>query len=128
MFAARSVAVAVQDLTLVPASLDPHTIKAAQRSWLTQLVPGTGRVHEVGLREALRRRRVTPERRAAIGEAILQIEELVDRGEDATAAIAALNHNTGHSFGLDDFRYHCAAPGAKGCGVRRPSISETRAV
>lgn len=55
------------------------------------------------LRDALRRRPVTPERRVAIGEAIPQIEELVDRGEDATAAIETLNETTGHSFGLDDF-------------------------
>ncbi|MFF4893583.1 hypothetical protein [Micromonospora chersina] len=62
------------------------------------------------LRDALRRRPVTPERRVAIGEAILQIEELVDRGEDATAAIETLNETTGHSFGLDDFHNHCGAP------------------
>ncbi|WP_426502432.1 hypothetical protein ACPPVO_32880 [Dactylosporangium sp. McL0621] len=56
------------------------------------------------------RRPVTPERRVAIGEAILRIEELVDRGDDATAAIEKLNEMTGHSFGLDDFHHHCGAP------------------
>jgi hypothetical protein len=64
----------------------------------------------VELRDALRRQPVTLERRVAIGEAILQIEELVDRGENATAAIETLNETTGHSFGLDDFHYHCGAP------------------
>jgi hypothetical protein len=74
-------------------------------------VPGTGRVHGVELPDALRRPRpVTPERRVAFREAILHIEELVDRGEDATAAIQTLNETTGHSFGLDDLRYHCGAP------------------
>lgn len=56
------------------------------------------------LREALRRRPVTPERRAAIGEAMLRIGELVDRDEDATGAVKTLNEMTGHSFALDDFR------------------------
>jgi hypothetical protein len=64
----------------------------------------------VELRDALVRRPVTPERRAAIREAILRIEELVDRGDDATAALEMLNETTGHSFGVDDFRYHCGAP------------------
>jgi hypothetical protein len=64
----------------------------------------------VELRDALRRRPVTPERRVAIRAAMLHIEELVDRGEDATAAIETLNATTGHSFGLDDFRYRCGAP------------------
>ncbi|MFF5233531.1 hypothetical protein [Dactylosporangium sp. NPDC000521] len=62
------------------------------------------------LRDALVRRTVTPEQRVAITEAILRIEELVDRGIDATAALAILNETTGHSFGFDDFRYHCGAP------------------
>ncbi|MEN3614794.1 hypothetical protein AAH979_35325 [Plantactinospora sp. ZYX-F-223] len=62
------------------------------------------------LRDALRRRPVTPERRVAIREAILQIEELVDRGKDATTAIETLKETTGHTFGLDDFNYHCGAP------------------
>jgi hypothetical protein len=35
---------------------------------------------------------------------------LVDRGQDATAAIGTLNETTGHRFGLDEFRYHCGAP------------------
>jgi hypothetical protein len=64
----------------------------------------------VELRDALVRRSVTPERRVVIGEAILRIEELVDRSNDATAAVETLNETTGHSFGLDDFRYHCGAP------------------
>jgi hypothetical protein len=64
----------------------------------------------VELRDALVRRPVTPERRLAIGEAVLRIEELVDRSDDATAAIEALNETTGHTFGLDDFRYRCGAP------------------
>ncbi|MGI5240336.1 hypothetical protein [Dactylosporangium sp. CA-139066] len=62
------------------------------------------------LRDALVRRPVMPERRAAIAEAILRIEELVDRGGDATAAVETLNEMTGHSFGLDEFRYHREAP------------------
>jgi hypothetical protein len=41
---------------------------------------------------------------------ILQIEQLVDRGEDATGAIETLNRATGHSFGVDDFHHHCGAP------------------
>lgn len=49
-------------------------------------------------------------RRVAIGEAIQQICELVDRGEDATAAIETLNETTGHRFGPDDFHYQCGAP------------------
>ena len=61
------------------------------------------------MRDALRRRPVTPERRAAIDEAMLQIQELVERGDDATTAIAALNETTGHDFGLDDFRCHCGS-------------------
>jgi len=64
----------------------------------------------VELRDALRRRPVTPERRVAIGEAILHVEALVERGEDATAAIETLNETTGHSFGLDDFDHRCGAP------------------
>jgi hypothetical protein len=59
------------------------------------------------LRDALRRRPVTHDRQVAIGEAILRIEELVDGGDDATAAIARLNEMTGHAFGPDDFHYHC---------------------
>jgi hypothetical protein len=55
-------------------------------------------------------RPVTPERRIAIREAILRIENLVDRGDDATAAIETLNATTGHRFRLDDFRDHCGAP------------------
>jgi hypothetical protein len=66
-------------------------------------------VHGVELRDALRRRPVTPELRVAIEEAILQIRALVDRDEDATAAIETLNETTGHSFGLDDFQ-SCGAP------------------
>jgi hypothetical protein len=64
----------------------------------------------VELREALTRRPVTPERRVAIRAAVLRIEELVDRGDDATAALALLNEATGHSFEADDFRHHCGAP------------------
>jgi hypothetical protein len=64
----------------------------------------------VELRDALRRRPVTPERRVAIGEAIVRIEELLDRGDDATTVIGTLNEMTGHTFGLDDFNYHCGAP------------------
>jgi hypothetical protein len=64
----------------------------------------------VELRDALRHRPVTPERRLAIAEAVLQIEQLVDRGEDVTVAIETLNEMTGHSFGPDDFHYHCGAP------------------
>jgi hypothetical protein len=67
-------------------------------------------VHGAELRDALVRRPVTPERRVAISEAILRIEELVDRGDDATAAIETLNETTGHNFGLEDFHYHCGAP------------------
>ncbi|MEU4222070.1 hypothetical protein [Actinoplanes sp. NPDC026623] len=63
------------------------------------------------LRDALRRRPVTPERRIAVGAAVLRIEQLVSRGEDATAAIETLNETTGHSFGVDDFHHHCGAPG-----------------
>ncbi|MEU7873294.1 hypothetical protein [Dactylosporangium sp. NPDC049140] len=62
------------------------------------------------LRDAVGRWPVMPERQVAIGEAILRIEELVDRGDDATAAIETLNETTGHNFGLDDFHYHCGAP------------------
>ena len=62
------------------------------------------------LRDALVRRPVTPEQRVAVGEAILWIEELVDCGDDATTAVETLNETTGHSFGLDDFRFHCGAP------------------
>lgn len=62
------------------------------------------------LRDALVRRPVTSERRAAIRQSILRIEELVDRGDDATAAIGTLNEDTGHRFGPDDFRHHCGAP------------------
>jgi hypothetical protein len=64
----------------------------------------------VELGDALVRRPVTPERWVAIRKAILRIEELADRGDDATAAVEALNETTGHSFGLDDFRYSCGAP------------------
>jgi hypothetical protein len=64
----------------------------------------------VELRDVLVRRPVTPERRVAIGEAILRIEELVDRGSDVTAAVEKLNETTGHNFGVDDFRSHCGAP------------------
>jgi hypothetical protein len=63
----------------------------------------------VELRDALVRRPVTPERRVAIGEAMLQIDELVERGNSAAAAVEALNDATGHSFSLDDFRNHCGA-------------------
>ncbi|MEV0567130.1 hypothetical protein [Dactylosporangium sp. NPDC050588] len=62
------------------------------------------------LRDALRRRPVTAERRAAITAAVQRIEELVGSGADAAAAVAALNETTGHRFGPDDFRYHCGAP------------------
>jgi hypothetical protein len=64
----------------------------------------------VEFRDSLARQPVTPERRVAVREAILRIEELVDRGDEATAAVETLNETTGHSFGLDDFRYHCGAP------------------
>jgi hypothetical protein len=64
----------------------------------------------VELHDAPRPRPASPERRVAIGKAILQIEELVDRGEDAAAAIETLNETTGHSFGLDDFHNQCGAP------------------
>jgi hypothetical protein len=63
----------------------------------------------VELRDELRRRPVTPERRDVIQTIILQIEQLVDRGEDATAAVETLNRATGHDFGVDDFHYHCGA-------------------
>lgn len=69
-----------------------------------------GTVDSVELRDALVHRPVTPERRIAIREAILRIEKLVDRGDDATAAIETLNAVTGHRFSLDDFRDHCGAP------------------
>lgn len=72
---------------------------------------GAGRVHGVELRDALVRQPVTPERRAAIEQAVLSIEELVDQGHDATAAVERLNGITGHRFGPDDFRNHCGAPG-----------------
>ena len=62
------------------------------------------------LRDVLGRRPVTPERRAAMEAAVLGIEELLDRGDDATGAVEALNAMTGHSFGLDDFRPYCGAP------------------
>lgn len=42
--------------------------------------------------------------------ATLQIEQLVNRGEDAAAAIETLNETTGHSLGADGFHHHCAAP------------------
>jgi hypothetical protein len=64
----------------------------------------------VELRDALVRQPVTPERRVAVGKAILRIEELVDRGDDATAAVETLNETTGHSFRLDDLRYHWGRP------------------
>jgi hypothetical protein len=64
----------------------------------------------VELRDALRRRPVTPEKRAAIGEAMSRIDELVDWGEDAMAAIEALNEMTGHDFGLVDFQSRCGEP------------------
>ncbi|MEV0902414.1 hypothetical protein [Actinoplanes sp. NPDC049802] len=62
------------------------------------------------LRDALRRRLVTPEQRTAIDAAILRIEQVVDRGEDATAAIESLNETTGHSFAAEDFGHHCGTP------------------
>ncbi|WP_285558762.1 hypothetical protein [Actinoplanes regularis] len=65
------------------------------------------------LRDALGRRPVMPGQRAAIRSAMLQIEQLVSRGEDATAAIETLNETTDHSFGVDDFHYHCGAPDRK---------------
>jgi len=46
----------------------------------------------------------------AIREVILRIEALVERGDDATAAVETLNETTGQSFGLDDFHYRCGAP------------------
>ncbi|RAK36632.1 hypothetical protein B0I29_108222 [Actinoplanes lutulentus] len=39
----------------------------------------------------------------------MQIEQLVDRGEDAAGAIETLNQTTGHNFGVDDFHYRCGA-------------------
>lgn len=41
---------------------------------------------------------------------MLHIEQLVDRGEDATTAIETLNETSGHSFGVEDFHYYCGAP------------------
>jgi hypothetical protein len=64
----------------------------------------------VELRDAPGRRPVTPEKRVAIEEAIQRIEELVDRDDDATAAIETLNETTGHNFGLDDLHHRCRAP------------------
>ena len=69
-----------------------------------------GRADGVELRDALRRRPVTPERRIAIREAMLRIEELGNDGDDATAAIETLNETISRGFGLDDFHHHCGAP------------------
>jgi len=52
----------------------------------------------VRLRDAVVRRPVTSEQRAAIAEMILLIEKLIDRDNDATAAVETLNETTGHSF------------------------------
>ncbi|MBU2667048.1 hypothetical protein KOI35_26395 [Actinoplanes bogorensis] len=62
------------------------------------------------LRDELRRRPVTPGEQAAISAAMLRIEQLVDRGADATAALESLNATTGHSFEADDFRFDCGSP------------------
>ncbi|HWS35092.1 MAG TPA: hypothetical protein VN408_20425 [Actinoplanes sp.] len=62
------------------------------------------------LRDELRRRPVTREQRDAIRTTMLQIEQLVDRGEDSTGVIETLNRATGHNFEVDDFHYHCGAP------------------
>jgi hypothetical protein len=70
---------------------------------------GAVKVYGVELRDALVRLPLTPKRRMAIREAILRIDELIERGNDATAAVEALNETTGHGFGLDDFRYRCGA-------------------
>ncbi len=62
------------------------------------------------LRGVLQRQPVMPGLRDAVAAAVLQIEQLVARGEDSTAAIEALNKTTGHSFEADHFRYYCGQP------------------
>ncbi|GAA2325795.1 hypothetical protein [Dactylosporangium salmoneum] len=47
---------------------------------------------------------VAPERVAELCAAIETIEELLERGEPADAAIAAFNAGTGHGYATDDFR------------------------
>lgn len=68
------------------------------------------KVHGVELRDALQRRPVMSGLRDAVTAAITQIEQLVNHGEDTTAAIETLNEITGHGFEVDDFSYSCGAP------------------